>query len=63
MLQLTDFKVLDVVGSKLILAPRLYCGVALSKSFKICITVDISRFGRPYRSCNAGFSVPENVPE
>lgn len=41
---------------------RRYWGVAHSKSFKMCIIVEISRFGRPNRSCNAGFNVPENVP-
>lgn len=34
-------------ASKLMRAPRLYCGVALSKSFSMCITVEMSRFGRP----------------
>lgn len=50
-------------ASKLMRAPRLYCGVALSKSFSMCITVEMSRFGRPKRSCRAGLSVPEKVPE
>lgn len=27
------------------------------------MTVDISRLGRPFLSCRAGFRVPENVPE
>lgn len=34
-------------ASKLMRAPRLYCGVALSKSFNMCITVEMSRLGRP----------------
>lgn len=50
-------------ASKLMRAPRLYWGVALNRSLSICMTVDISRLGRPKRSCSAGFSVPENVPE
>lgn len=41
------------------LAAARYCGVAHSKSFNMCIMVLISRFGRPKRSCNAGFNVPE----
>lgn len=50
-------------ASKLIRAPRPYWGVALSRSFRMCITVEMSRLGRPYRSCSAGLRVPEKVPE
>lgn len=50
-------------ASKLIRAPLPYWGVALSRSFRMCITVEMSRLGRPYRSCSAGFRVPEKVPE
>ena len=39
-----------------------YWGVAHNKSFNMWIIVEISRFGRPNRSCKAGFNVPENVP-
>ena len=52
------------VGSKKILAPFLaHCGVALSRSFKMWIIVEMSRLGFPFLSCNAGFNVPEKVPE
>jgi hypothetical protein len=40
------------------LAAALYCGVAHSKSLRICMMVLMSRFGRPKRSCKAGFKVP-----
>jgi len=37
-----------VVGaSKLMRAPRPYCGVALSRSLRMWITVEMSRLGRP----------------
>lgn len=54
----------DCVGSKKIFAPfRAHCGVALSRSLRIWIIVEISRLGRPFLSCNAGLRVPEKVPE
>lgn len=37
----------ELDDSKLIRALRLYGGAALKRSLSICITVDISRFGRP----------------
>lgn len=40
------------------LAAALYCGVAHSKSLSMWIMVLMSRFGRPKRSCKAGFKVP-----
>lgn len=40
------------------LAAALYCGVAHSKSLSMWIIVLMSRFGRPKRSCKAGFKVP-----
>lgn len=40
------------------LAAARYCGVAHSKSLSMCMMVLMSRFGRPKRSCKAGFKVP-----
>lgn len=44
-------------------AAARYCGVAQSKSLSMCIMVLMSRFGRPKRSCRAGFKVPGNNKE
>lgn len=43
------------------LAAARYCGVAHNKSLSMWIMVLMSRFGRPKRSCKAGFKVPRMI--